>query len=194
MLLREDRIDLLASHKAHLDDDVSDVPALSVAALGNKVTIMVAHSIVKEGYDTNAVAHLLLALGSVSSDAIDALVRKGDTGIPKKLKTLESALKDHGLHNVELQLSSISGTLDRGVVPTNLEGNLVANFRNNGVHLAGHDGRAGLEFREVDFLDTATRTGAHEAEIIADLGHMNRETVEGVMETDVGTSIRCGGD
>ena len=80
---------------------------------------------------------------------------------------------DDRLHNVQLQLTCFGCESDGGVVADDFEADLVDDFGNHGIDFGWHDGRTGLQFRQVDFFQTGARTGREQAQVVTDFGQFD---------------------
>ena len=87
-------------------------------------------------------------------------------------------MDDDGLHDVQFELTRFGGHRDGQVVADNAESHLVHDFRNDGIHLARHDGRTRLAGRQVDFVQTAAGAGREQTQVVAYLGELHGETFQ----------------
>ena len=78
-------------------------------------------------------------------------------GLHQHIDRLEKVERDDRLEDVELQLSGFRGHRDGEVVADDLEANLVHDFGNDRIHLPGHDARARLHRRQIDFVQAGAR-------------------------------------
>ena len=62
---------------------------------------------------------------------------------------------------------------DGHVLADDLVADLVDDFRDDGVHLARHDRRAGLHRGQADFVEAAARAGGHPAQVVADFRELH---------------------
>ena len=99
----------------------------------------------------------------VDGDAEDTLLGEGVDGIGQPGNALEDALGDDGLHHIELQLSVLGSNGYGSIVADHLEAGLVDHLRDDRINLARHDRRTRSHGGQVDLVQTATRTGSHEA-------------------------------
>ena len=106
----------------------------------------------------------------IDGDAVYAEGTEGVHHIDEPGLALEDAFYNYGLHNVELELAGLGCKAHGGVVTYDLEAYLVGYLRDHGVHLAGHNGRAGGHGREINLMQAAAGTGSHQAEVVTGLG------------------------
>ena len=88
--------------------------------------------------------------------------------MPKRGNGFKHTLGDDRLHNVQLQLTCFGCESDGRVVADDFEADLVDDFGNHGIDFGRHDGRTGLQFRQVDFFQTSARTGREQAQVVTD--------------------------
>ena len=80
-------------------------------------------------------------------------------------------MNDTSLHRIfanQENLERILDNLQDGIIAHDLDGRLDYRLGNDRVDLAGHDGRAGLQRREVDFPQPAPGTGCQPPDVIGD--------------------------
>ena len=153
---------------------------------------LVADVRVQGGDDADGMLDHLVAVVGIDGDAVDALGAQGVHRIDEPGLAFEDALGDDGLHDVELELAGLGGEGDGGVVADDLEAHLVRDLGDDGVHLARHDGGTRGHRREVDLVEAAAGTGGHQAEVVADLGELDSQALEGGGVAHVGTGVRGG--
>ena len=116
-------------------------------------------------------------------------------GVAEDGDALEQGLADDGFHHVELQLSGFGGKGNGGVVADDFEADLVDHFGYHGVDFGGHDGRAGLHFGQVDFVQAGAggrrRAGAGRLQILESL---TARRFEGGVHADVCAAVGGGFD
>ena len=115
---------------------------------------------------------------AVGGDAGDAVVGEHAAAVGQVQHALEQAVGDDRLEGVQLQLAGFGGKGDGHVVADDFEGDLIDHFRDHRIDLAGHDRRAGLTRRQVDFAEAGARTGRQQAQIVAGLGELDRDALE----------------
>ena len=91
-----------------------------------------------------------------------------------------------------MELAGFGGEGDGGVVADYFETNLVHHFGNHGVHLGGHNRRAGLHFRQVDFFQAGTRAGGEQAQVVADFGELHGGALQGAVHHHIGAAVGGG--
>ena len=142
-----------------LEHEVVDRASGLVGLLGNLCAALVADVRIQGGNDADGVLHHFVAALLVDGDAEHTLVGERRDGVAKPPKTFKEALRDDGLHNVELELSGLSGKGHGGVVADDLETRLVSHLGDDGVDLARHDAGAGSLRWKVELMQAAAWTG-----------------------------------
>ena len=82
---------------------------------------------------------------------------------------------DDGHHHVEVELAALGCERDGRVVADDLEADHVEHLGHDGVDFARHDGRSRLHRRERNLGESGARSGAEQAQIVGDLGQVERE-------------------
>ena len=72
------------------------------------------------------------------------------------------------LEDVEFEIALRTGKADGGVIAHHLHGDHGDGFALRGIHLARHDGRAGLVFGKSEFAQAAARAGSEPANVVGD--------------------------
>ena len=98
-------------------------------------------------------------------------------------------LANHRFHHVQLQLARFGSHGDGGVVTDYFEAYLVDHFRDHRINLGGHDGRARLQFRQVDFVQASARAGREQAQVVTDFGQFYRQTLQRAVDHHVGAAV-----
>ncbi len=84
-----------------------------------------------------------------------------------------------GSNAIELQLAALRGRCDGRIRTDHGERDLVDHLWDHRVHLARHDRRAGLARGQRDLAEAGLRTAREQAQIVADLGELDRGALEG---------------
>ena len=90
---------------------------------------------------------VVLEFGRVSLDSFHTELTKTAAGIRQKLHGVKKAMDDDRLEDVELEVALGTGEADGGVVAVDLGTDHGHGLGLRGIHLAGHNGGAGLVFR-----------------------------------------------
>ena len=98
-------------------------------------------------------------------------------------------LANHRFHHVQLQLARFGSHGDGGVVTDHLEAHLVDDFRDHRVNFGGHDGRARLQFRQIDFVQASAWAGREQAQVVTDFGQFYRQALQGTVDHHVGAAV-----
>ncbi len=86
---------------------------------------------------------------------------------------MQQVIGDNGLGHAQLQLAGLGRHGNHRIITDDLVANLVDQFGNHRIDLAGHNGRSRLHGRQVDFVQAATRSRGHPAQVVADFGNLN---------------------
>ena len=156
---------------------------------GNLGAVFVTDVGVKGSDDTDGVFDHVECVAGIDGDALHALLAERVHGMGEPCDALEEALGDDGLHDVELQLTGLGGEAYGGVVADDLEAYLIGDLGDDRIHLAGHDGRAGCHGWQIDLVQSAAGTGGHEAQVVAYLGELDSQALEGSTITYIGTGV-----
>lgn len=105
----------------------------------------------------------------VRLDADGAVVVEGMASLGKEADGVQEIVDDDGLEDIQLEVALRGSDADGGVVAHDLDGNHGECFGLGGVHLAGHDRRAGLIFGDYEFAEAAAGAGGEPADVVGDL-------------------------
>ena len=147
---------------------------------------------VEVGNDSNRVQHIAATYLLVGLDPHDTQLPQGRHPAGEQIDRLENRLGDHRFHDVELKLSRLSGEGQRHIVSHDLEADLVHHLGDHRIDLCRHDGGSGLAFRQPDLPQPRTRSGGQQAQVVADLGQLHRQTLDRRVHRDVGTCVTRG--
>ena len=107
-------------------------------------------------------------LRAIHFDAVGAVLDKAVAGIGKQFDRMQVVENHYGLEDVKLKIALRAGKADGGVVAHHLHSDHGQGFALRGIHLAGHDGGAGLVFGERQFAEAAARPGSQPANVVGD--------------------------
>src|SRR5271166_3725602 len=138
--------------------------------LGYGGTLFVAEHRVEGGNEADRILDVGEAAFAVGFNAGDAARVKYDRSVAQQREAKKQVEGDDWLRHVQLKFTGLAGHGDRNVGTDDLEADLVNDFGDHRVHFAGHDGGAWLHRRQVEFVQSATRTGREPAQIVADFG------------------------
>ena len=133
---------------------------------------------VERGRQTSRRAHPLGQQVVVGGDAGHTVVGQGATAGRQVLDALEQRMPDDGFEGVELQLAGFGRHGNGHVVADDLKGDLVDYLGNDRVDLAGHDRRAGRSLGQLDLVEAGLWSAGQQAQIVADLGELDRDAFE----------------
>merc|ERR1739848_452937 len=102
--------------------------------------------------------------------------------VSKDTNSCEELVDDNWFHDIQLELTTFGANGDGQVVTHRFESAHVHHFRNDGVNLPWHNGRASLHSWKIDLLDTTAWTRRQESEIIANLRNLDSHTAEHTRE------------
>ena len=117
----------------------------------------VAEQRVERGGDADRSEHGVAHAFVVGGDSLDAAFAQDVHRGGEVVERGQQGARDDRLEGVELQLPGFGGHGDGEVVADHLEGDLVDDFGDDGVHLARHDARACLHGRQVDLAEAGAR-------------------------------------
>ena len=96
---------------------------------------------------------------------------------------------DDRLHDVQLKLPGFRRHRDGHVLADDVERHLRNHFWDDRVDLARHDRGAGLQPGQVDLIDARARAGGQQAQVIADLGELDRDALEHAGSLHIGPGV-----
>ena len=91
-------------------------------------------------------------------------------------------MRDHGHHDVELELPVLGRDGDAGVVAHHLEADLIHHLGDRRIHLSRHDRRARLHGGQPNLVEPRARAGCHEAQVARDLAEIDGERAQRAAE------------
>ena len=147
---------------------------------------------VEVGNDSDRVQHIATAYLLIGFDPHDAQLPQGRHPTGEKIDGLKDGLGNHRFHDVELELSGLSGEGQRDVISNNLEADLVHHLRDHRIDLGRHDGGTGLTLRQPDLPQPRTGPGGQQSQVVADLGQLHRQALDRRVHRDVGTCVTRG--
>ena len=96
---------------------------------------------------------------------------------------------DDRLHDVQLKLPCFRRHRDGHVLADDVESHLRDHFGDDRVDLARHDRGTGLQPGQVDLIDARARAGGQQAQVIADLGQLDRDALEHAGGLHIGPGV-----
>lgn len=93
-------------------------------------------------------------------------IGKTDTSFPQQTDTIQEITNDHGLEDIQFNLSGSSTHSDSHIISHHLGGNHSQNLTLGGIHFTRHDRRVRFVFKDMDLPDTTSRTGAQHPDIV----------------------------
>ena len=118
--------------------------------------------------------HFLL----VRLNALDAALVEGAQGIGEEPHRLKEIMNGDGHEDVQLKIALGRRDTDGGIVRHDLHGDHGDGFALGGIDLARHDGASRLVRRNEDLAEAAARPARQPANVIGDLHHIRRQTLE----------------
>ena len=149
-----------------------------MGCLGNLGGVVIADLRGKCGHQHQRAAHQIGDVVAARLDADDAIVGEADGGIREQADRLQHRVADDGLVDVELEMALAAGNRGGGVVAHHLGAHHGQRLALGRVHLAGHDGGAGLVFRQCQFAEARARARAQETDVVGDLEQAHGHRVE----------------
>ena len=99
--------------------------------------------------------------------------------VPQQVRGGQHVVDQHGLVDVELEVALAGGEGHGGVVAVHLHRHLGQRLALGGVHLARHDGAAGLVGGQLQFAQPAARAAAQPAHVVGDLHQRSGQGAQG---------------
>jgi hypothetical protein len=115
------------------------------------------------------------AASLVGLNAVDGARAKDVHRVAKNRRRVQRVPRDHGHHDVELELTRFGRSGNRRVTAQHLKAHLVHHFRNRRIHFAGHDRRSRLYRRQGDLAQARTRAHAQQTQVARDLSELHGE-------------------
>src|SRR4051812_28552944 len=190
----QDLPDLRLGQDLFLPDEFED-PLSGLHRLGGQLggTVVADHGVERRD-DPDAPLEEVPAGVAVRPDALDAELPEGPGPVQEEGLALEDAEGDHRLHDVQLELPGFGRHRHRQVVADDAEADLVHDFRDDGIDLPRHDRGAGLHGRQLDFVEPRAGARGQEAQVVADLGELDRQALEHPGIEDEGLRVLSGLD
>ena len=113
--------------------------------------------------------HVLRNLFAVRLDAHHAVLGKGVARVAQQSHRVKEIVDDHRLEDVELKVALRPREGNRRVVANHLHAHHRHRLTLGGVHLAGHDRRAGFVLWQDQFVQPAPWTRSQPANVVSDL-------------------------
>ena len=142
--------------------------------LGDLGCLLVADVPVERRHDRRRALGVLPGAIRVGGDARDASVREETADVGQQPDRLQDVARQHGQHDVQLEVAGRATEGDGGVVADDLGTDHAHRLGDHRVHLARHDRRARLQVGDVDLAQPGARTGAHPAQVVGDLEEADR--------------------
>ena len=101
-------------------------------------------------------------------NADGAVVVEAVAGVAQEAHGLQQVVGNHRHVHVQLEVAGGARHVDGDVVAENLAADHGERFALGRVHFAGHDGGAGLVFRDFDFAQAATRAAGEPTHVVGD--------------------------
>jgi len=146
--------------------------------LGDFGGLVVADSGVEQGGERDALVDEEGAAFAVDDDALEVLFGGGVHRVGQPFHGVEQRAAQRRHHHVELHLPGLHHVGHGGILSQHLETHLVQHFEHHRIDLAGHDGRARLHRRQLDFAQARARAGSEQTQIVGDAGEFQREVTD----------------
>ena len=114
----------------------------------------------------------------IRGDALHAVDPEGIAHIPQQPGREQKVIGAHRQKHIQLEVSLAGGKADGRVVPHHLHGRHSDGLALGWVHLAGHDGAAGLILRDVQLSHAAPGTAGLEPDVVGDLHEVGRQGLQ----------------
>ena len=139
-----------------------------IGGFGDFCRVFVADFAVERRYQHQRVMQEVVDFFRHGFDADGAVLVKAVAGVAQEAHGLQQVVGNHRHIDVQLEVAGGACHVDGDVVAENLAADHGQRFALGRVHFAGHDGGAGLVFRDFDFTQTATRAGGEPAHVVGD--------------------------
>ena len=128
----------------------------------------------------------------LTCDAVDALLGERGRRRRQQVDRLQQVARHERDADVELELALQPGDGHRRVVADDLRGDLQHDLGHDRVDLAGHDRRALLQLGQEQLADAGARAGAHERDVLGDLGQRHRDDLQRAGQLDERVAVALG--
>src|SRR5271166_5990863 len=166
----ENVVELGLGEQVFFEYELVNAPVGDEGFLGYGGALFVAKHRVERGNEADRILDVGEAAFSVGFNAGNAARVKYDRGVTQQRKAEKQVECDDRFSHVQLKFAGLAGHGDRNVGADDLEADLINYLGDHRVHFAGHDQRAGLHRRQVEFVKSATWTRREPAQIVADFG------------------------
>jgi len=175
----DEGVEFFGSDVAEIEGGFAEADVGLVGGFGDLGGLVVA-DFGGEGRDEHErIADVVVDLLAIGLDAVDAVFDKAVAGVGEEFHGVQIIENHDGLENVELEIALRAGEADGGVIAHDLDGDHGDRFGLRGIYFAGHDGGAGLVFRESEFAEAAARAGGEPANVVGDLEERSGERFQG---------------
>ena len=117
----------------------------------------------------------------VGLDTHGTAIVEGENGFRQQPGGLEEIVGNHRHEHIQLEVSLTGGDADGGVVAHHLDGHHGHCLALGGVDLAGHDGGAGLVFRDKDFAQPVPGPRGQPANVVGNFHHVRCQGLQGAV-------------
>ena len=122
----------------------------------------------------------------VGLETVDQVLLETPHTVTEESRAVEEVLDHDWLEHIELKVTLRAGKGDGSLVTKDLAAEHGQRLALGGVHLARHDGGAGLVLGKVELTQTATRAGTEEANVLGNLEERGGQCVELTVSLDDG--------
>ena len=180
----EDLVEFLGGEEAEGDACLLEADVLIECLVCSLGSVLVADVRVQRRDEHERAVQVLVHLLAVRRDARDAAVIERLDGVGEQTCGLEEVVDHDGHEDVQLEVALRSCNANRGVVAHDLHGNHRDGLALGRVDLARHDGATRFVRGDRDLTETAARTRREPADIVCNLHHIRRETLESAVGKD----------
>src|SRR5690349_20998710 len=153
----EDLLELFLGQDLFFTDELDDTLVLFQRFGGECGRLLITDDRVQRRHRADAVLDVMLEDVRVWRDSVDAVRPQGPRGIDQDCLALENDCRDNRLERIQLQLTRLGRHRHDQVIADDPVGDHVRDLRDDRIHLARHDGRAGLHGRQVDLAQPTAR-------------------------------------
>lgn len=171
-------VEFLSGEEAEGDACLFEADVLVERLMRGLGGVLIADIRVQSRDEHQRAMEVLVHLLAVRCDARDAAVIERLDGVGEEARGLEEVIDYDGHEHVQLEIALRGGNADGGIVAHDLYGDHRDGLTLRRVDLARHDGAARLVRGDCDLAETAARACREPTDVVRDLHHIRRETLQ----------------
>ena len=162
-------VELLGGYEAEGHGGFFEAGGLLVSFFCDLCGFVVADMRVQRGDEHEGIFNIAFDDWEVRLDADGAVVVEGMASLGEEADGVQEIVDYDRLEDIQFKIALRGSDAYGGVVAHDLDTNHSQCLGLGWVHLAGHDGRAWLVFRNDQFAEAAARAGSEPADVVGDL-------------------------